>query len=174
MKAIKQLVKHVAPTIASALGGPFSGVATNFLLEKMGINGEQPASESTLLSILQSPESMVRLKELEKEFQNEMAKLEVDVFKLEVNDRESARQLAENTSLKPQVVISTLFLVAYFGLLAALLFVEVSDQFNMAKGENSLLGELQILLGVVTAGVGQILAFWFGGFKSKPASLSEK
>lgn len=32
---------------------------------------------------------------------------------------------------------------------------------NMTKGENSMMGELKILLGVLTGAVGQILNFWF-------------
>lgn len=39
--------------------------------------------------------------------------------------------------------------------------VEVSDTLNMKKGENSMMGEVKVLLGVLTGGVGQILNFWF-------------
>ena len=46
-------------------------------------------------------------------------------------------------------------------MLAALLTVEISDDLNMVKGENSLLNEIEILLGVLTAGVGQVLSYWF-------------
>jgi len=66
---------------------------------------------------------------------------------------------------KPQMMISVIFLVLYFVILFAVFFTEASDSLNMKQSENSLLGELQILLGVLTAGVGQILSFWFG--KSK-------
>ncbi len=46
-------------------------------------------------------------------------------------------------------------------LLGIILYAEVSDDLNMQKGENSMQGELQILLGVLTGAVGQILNFWF-------------
>ena len=48
--------------------------------------------------------------------------------------------------------------------------VEASDTINMKKGDNSLIGEIQILFGVLTAGVGQILGYWFGGtvYKREP------
>lgn len=59
-----------------------------------------------------------------------------------------------------QVVISILFLIAYFAMLSAMFFVEVSDTLNMVKGENSLMSLLEVLLGVLTAGVGQILNYW--------------
>lgn len=55
-------------------------------------------------------------------------------------------------------------------MLAAIFAVEASDTVNMQKGENSLMGELQILFGVLTAGVGQILSFWFGNVLKKKES----
>ena len=42
-----------------------------------------------------------------------------------------------------------------------LFWVEVSDNVNVLKGENSLMGELKILVGVMTAAVGNILHYWF-------------
>lgn len=47
-------------------------------------------------------------------------------------------------------------------LLGIILYAEVSDDLNMQQGDNSMHGELQILLGVLTGAVGQILNFWFG------------
>ncbi len=46
-------------------------------------------------------------------------------------------------------------------LVTIILVVEISDTLNMQKGENSMMGELKILLGVLTGGVAQILNFWF-------------
>jgi hypothetical protein len=95
--------------------------------------------------------------------------LEVDVYKLEVDDRKDARAMASDNQT-PQVLISLLFIVAYFSLLTWIFYTETSDVMNMHKGENSLMGEFQILMGVLTASIPQILSFWFGGvgpFKSK-------
>ncbi|WP_435263996.1 hypothetical protein [Tenacibaculum sp. nBUS_03] len=62
---------------------------------------------------------------------------------------------------KIQFIFSLLFLVGYITLLIIILTVEISDSVNMEKGENSLMGEVKILLGVLTGAVGQILNFWF-------------
>lgn len=62
---------------------------------------------------------------------------------------------------KIQFIFSLLFLGGYITLLVIILTVELSDTLNMKKGENSLMGEVKILLGVLTGGVGQILNFWF-------------
>jgi hypothetical protein len=58
-------------------------------------------------------------------------------------------------------------------MLAAIFYVEVSDNLNMAKGDNSLMGEMKIMFGVLTAGLGQILSFWFGGLLGKNNSDNE-
>lgn len=60
-----------------------------------------------------------------------------------------------------QFIFSLVFLVGYIALVIIILDVEISDNLNMKKGDNSMMGELKILLGVLTGGVGQILNFWF-------------
>ena len=62
-------------------------------------------------------------------------------------------------------MISLFFLISYMGLVMAILFVEVSDTINMEKGANSMMGELKILLGVLTGAVGQVLNYWFSQSK---------
>lgn len=71
---------------------------------------------------------------------------------------------------KIQFIFSLLFLVGYLLLVTVILFVEISDTMNMAKGENSMMGEVKILLGVLTGGVGQILNFWFNNNKNTTIS----
>lgn len=60
-----------------------------------------------------------------------------------------------------QFIISLIFLLGYMLLIGVILIVEVSDTINMLKGENTMMGEVKILLGVLTGAVGQILNFWF-------------
>ncbi|NTU73544.1 hypothetical protein HGB07_05260 [Candidatus Roizmanbacteria bacterium] len=80
--------------------------------------------------------------------------------------------MANNTLYKFRVMISTLFLVAYFGMLAAIFFVEVSDKLNMIKVENSLMSLLGVLLGVLTAGIGQVLNYWLNDRNEKEFSVT--
>jgi len=60
-----------------------------------------------------------------------------------------------------QFIISLIFLLGYMLLIGVILIVEVSDTLNMVKGQNTMMGEVKILLGVLTGAVGQILNFWF-------------
>lgn len=66
---------------------------------------------------------------------------------------------------KIQFILSILFLTSYLAFVSAILYVEVSDTINMVKGENSMMGELKVLLGVLTAAVAQVLHFWFNSLK---------
>jgi hypothetical protein len=73
----------------------------------------------------------------------------------------------DTLGIRPQVIISALFLSAYFLMMAGIFYVEISDDLNMKTGNNSLMDQLQILFGVLTAGVVQILSYWFGGALGK-------
>ncbi|MDH5552246.1 MAG: hypothetical protein OEX82_02845 [Nitrosomonas sp.] len=174
MNKVKEIVQHVAPALAAALGGPFSGTATKYLTDKLiGNNIPKDVNiEEKLSELLQEPDNLRKTKEIEVNFKNDMQNLGIDVFKLEISESENAKEYPKSDN-KPQVMISLLFLCFYFIMIFAIFFVEASDTFNMRKGENSLMGELQILFGVLTAGIGQILSFWFGGILRKPDSSKD-
>lgn len=101
-----------------------------------------------------------------------MDKLEIDVFKIE-NKVEQINQKPATKGTRPQIILSTLFMTIYALFLSGLFWAEISPNINpgmyqMADGEwakqgESLIDLFQILLGVLTAGVSQILNFWFGG-----------
>ena len=181
MSALKDILKHVAPTLAAALGGPFAGVATKFILDKLGGGSakipEGSSIESYLRDLVDDADNLRKIKELDNQFKIEMEKMNIDVFRIEVEDRQSARDLAK-TVYWPQVTITMVFLFAYFSVMITMFYVEASTEFavgmykdkdgNIVKQSSDLLDELKILLGVLTAGVPQILSFWFGGmFTSK-------
>jgi len=88
----KSIVGTVAPTIASALGGPLAGVAVKALGTKL-LGKEDATEEEVSTAILSaSPESLLKLKELESEFALKMAELGVELDKIEAGDRDSARK----------------------------------------------------------------------------------
>ncbi len=163
MKNNNSFLKHIAPTLASALRGPFAKVADKFIADNLvgqELSSEQDYNEKVEV-FLNDSKNLQKIKDADKQFKTEMEELKVDVFSLEGNEKKKlfARPKIEK---KPQIIISALFLSAYFLILSAIFIVETSDTINMRQGENSLLGEIQILLGVLTAGVAQILSFWFG------------
>ena len=86
---IKNVVGAVAPTLGSALGGPLGGQAASVIANVLGCSPEPKAINQAIQSA--SPEQMLELKKAEQNFEIQMKELEVDVFKLEVQDKSDAR-----------------------------------------------------------------------------------
>lgn len=173
MKVKQELIRHAAPTLSAALDGPFAGTAVDFMINRLGggraadgINNEEAINE-----LLGDPNNLQKIKEIDRQFKLEAGRLGIDALAPDTAERRSSGIRAK-PDYRHQTLITIFFLSAYFLMLAAIFAVEASDSMNMQKGENSLMNELQILLGVLTAGVGQILSFWFGGVlgKKSPAN----
>ena len=160
----KDVIKVVAPTLGAALGGPLGGLAGQILGSLVG--GDSANLEKALLE--QSPEAMLNLRKAEQEFVLKLEELGVERDRIEMADRVSARDMAK-VNMKPQMVLSSVFMGGYFLLLLSMIFggLEVSD-----FAEN----QFPTLMGVLTTGVPIILAFWFGssaGSATKSALLQQ-
>jgi hypothetical protein len=160
----KSIVKSVAPILGTALGGPLAGTAIKVLAE--GLLGNPNASEQDVAAAVlsASPDQLLKLREIDATFKVKMRELEIDVYRIEVDDRKSARDLAK-VDMRPQIALSVLYTVGYFVMLWAFMTgeVEVAAQFKT---------EFNIILGVMTAAQVKIMDFWFGssaGSKEKDA-----
>ena len=201
-RRIRSFLHNVAPHLATALipGGPLVDLASDFVHKKLGkdvlesVGGNSDGNVRGILEKLSGTlEGVQKVKELERQFKLEMEKLEVDVFSLEVDDRKDARALALK-DIRPHVWFSVLFIVAYFLVLGGVIWAEISPNFNPgsawmpAEGctssvpsecpgtwedqDESLIDLIHVLLGVLTAGLAQVLNFWFGGLmrRNQPAA----
>ena len=87
---LKNIVGAVAPTLGTALGGPMGGMAANMIADVLGVPNNAKSIEKGLAEA--TPEQMLKLKKAEQEFEVQMKELDVDVFKLEVEDTQDARK----------------------------------------------------------------------------------
>lgn len=168
----KEIVRSVAPTIGTALGGPMAGMATKFIAEKMLGNKDAVEQEIQEFVLNASPEELVKLKELEQQFILDMKQLDIDVYELEVKDRDSARKLFE-VNIWPQITLSTVFVLGYFGVLYFLM--SGTDPQSLVQNP-TMTGVFTTVLGVLTAAIPQILNFWFGsslGSKEKTRGMRD-
>ncbi|MEM7399293.1 MAG: hypothetical protein AAF354_10155 [Pseudomonadota bacterium] len=163
----KATIGSIAPAIGTALGGPVGGLATKFLADKL--LGNPDASETDIASFVQgmTPEQAATLKKLDQDFAVQMRELEIDVFRIEVKDRASARDLFK-VNIWPQIALSALYTIGYFAILATVV--------NMMMGEqeinDAVMALVSGLLGLLTGELPRINGFWFGssmGSKEKTA-----
>ena len=90
MKALlKNIVGAVAPTLGTAIGGPMGGMAANMIADVLGVPNDHKSIEKAIQNA--TPEQMLELKKAEQQFEIQMKELEVDVFKLETQDKQNAR-----------------------------------------------------------------------------------
>ena len=97
-----------------------------------------------------------RLKELIKNHQQEM-------FKLEVEDRKSARTMY-GTDSSIQKVLATVFTVAYFVLSFIMFRYFISGDLNLGEFEISF---ISTIFGAMSAKVNTVVDFFFGGSHGK-------
>lgn len=88
--AILGILKGVAPTIATALGGPLAGAAVSFLSSKLGVPVEKV--QETVAGM--TPDQLIKMKELDYQFQ-EFCKendIKLDLAQIEVNKVEASSE----------------------------------------------------------------------------------
>jgi len=150
----KSIVKTVAPALGTALGGPMAGMAIREISNRWLGKESADAKEIEQAVLNASPEQLAELRKIDSDFNVRMRELDIDLEKLQVEDRKSARSLF-SVSVWPQILLSAVFGAGYFWVLY--LF--------MAHGvtiDDSLRDAFNIILGVLTAAISSILQFWFG------------
>ena len=151
----KDTLAAIAPTLATALGGPLAGAATKFLASEL-LGDENASLESIEAAVIgASPEQLVTIKQLDVDFKLGMKKLDVDVFNLEVKDRDSARSNHKNNST-PTVLVY--MLTALIAVVVYFLFTDTVPESN----ENT----LYMLLGSLTTAWLQSVSYWTGTTRS--------
>lgn len=144
----KDIIKTVAPLVGNALGGPMGGMATKFIAGQLLGDENAPQEQLEQFIVNAGPDQMLKIKELDNAY-----KLELE--RIGLQDRSSARNLAQVTSIKPQVILSALYVSGYFVVLGLILTgsLLIPDQ---------MMTIVNVLIGVLTASVTQIMNFWFG------------
>jgi hypothetical protein len=150
------LLKSLAPTIASAAGGPMAGMAVKMAAQKLGVP-DATANEIEDL-IEKQPEKAVLLKEADNDFKNRIREMEIDLesFKTEVDDRKDARANFA-TDWTPKIfTVLTLLLYGAFVMIVTLMPHDQSDETIISL----VLGQLSGILGTAAA-------FYYGGSSAK-------
>lgn len=165
LSKIGGLLAQVAPTVATALGGPLAGLAVKTLSEAMF--GHQDASESDVSAALMSatPEQLQKLKETDATFKLKMKELDIDLEKIAAGDRDSARNMQIRTNDWIPRAMAIMVTFGFFGILAWLLVRGVPP-----SGSETLI----YMLGALGTAWTGIVQFYFGssaGSKAKTDAM---
>jgi len=153
----KGMLSTVAPMVATAIGGPFGGMAASKLLNVLGIAPEQGNEEEQLKEAMKNltPEQAVQLKEGERQWVLSMREMDIKELDLNAKDRNSARDMQIKTD---SWVVPVLAIVTVAGFFAVVGFI-MSGKVPL---DSTLTG---FVLGAVSSKAEQIYNFFFGSSK---------
>ena len=160
LKTFGPLIGQVAPSLATALGGPLAGMAVKAL--STALFGHQDASEDEIAAAMATatPEQLAQLKKVDLDFKVQMKSLDIDLERISVDDRKSARDMQRDTRDWIPRVLAIGVTFGFFGILIYMLVFGLPSSGNEAM--LLLLGALQ------TAWMG-IISFYFGASSSDSA-----
>lgn len=147
------IVKTLAPTVASALGGPLAGAAVTALGGILGLS--EPTQEkiaSAISSGHMTSEQITRIKELELQYQNDEKERGFRYAELVFKDVDSARQ-------REMVVKDHVNMVLAYTIVGSFIAMVGATLLGHAKVESVLAGTL---VGYLSAKAEQVLAYYFG------------
>ena len=116
LKAAKEILSTVAPTVATALGGPLGGVAVKSLIDVLGLAPD--TDEKTVLEKVTNadPDMLFKFKQLEQDFSLKMKQLQVDVQSLENANLDSARNREIQTKDNTNKILAYLIVGLYIAI----------------------------------------------------------
>jgi hypothetical protein len=146
-------LKTIAPTIATALGGPLAGLAIEAVSKAIGIDPKDV--QSTISEGKLSADQIMLLKQAEVQMAARAQEMGLDFAKLNVEDRKSARDMQVATKSWIPAILAVSITIGFFGILIGMM----TETFKTSDALMLMLGSL------ATAWTG-IVAFYFGSSAS--------
>lgn len=146
-------ISQLAPTIASALGGPLAGMAVEVIANKMGVHPDD--AEAMLKAGKLSGDQVASIQAAEIELKAKAQSMNLDFASLENQDRASARSMQSETKSWIPAVLAIGVTVGFFGIL-----------FGLMSGRVTAGPEIEIMLGSLGTAWTGIIAFYFGSSAS--------
>lgn len=158
-------LKQIAPTIATALGGPLAGMAVSAVSKAIGVDEKEVGDLIANNKLTADQIAQVKLAEIE--LQKQAQELGLNFEKLAVDDRKSAREMQATTRSIVPPALAAIVTLGFFGILGGMLFGKVSTADNTV---------LTMMLGSLGTAWTGIIAYYFGssaGSQAKTDLLSK-
>lgn len=174
----KSLLKGAAPMIGTALGGPAGGIAAKLLVGAFDKDGKTDASnpaavDKMMQGVVMDPANVVKLKELETNFQAHMAELgykdaealaqmNLEDERVAAKDRDSARarEVAQHDAWTPRILGG----IVVGGFLWTLYWV-LSGHITALK-DPTIATVAGSLIGYASAKADMVISYYFGSSSS--------
>jgi hypothetical protein len=140
---------QIAPSIATALGGPLAGLAVTAISKALGI--DEKDVQKTIETAKLSAEQMMSLKQAEIELQAKAQELGLNFETLATQDRKSARDMQMATKSLVPAILAFVVTIGFFGILIGLM----TD--NVTKSD-----ALLLMLGSLGTAWTAIISFYYG------------
>jgi len=117
------ILKGIAPTLASAALGPLGGVAVAAIGSALGMDAPtQDRIAKAFTSGQLTPEALEKIKLLEMDYQNQEKERGFKYAELEFKNQDSARQMQIAVHSKMPAIITILVTIGFFTILGMILF----------------------------------------------------
>jgi hypothetical protein len=157
-----QALARVAPKIATAVGGPFAGMALGAIGDALGIEGKPTEAEVEAKIMEGNPETFLALKQAEHDFEVKMRELDLKEEDLEYQDKQGAREMHMALKDRAPHVLAGVVFAMFGGITGAILWGMISRALEIDPVTEKF---LYFLFGLVGSWVGQIISFYFGSSK---------
>ena len=167
MQQLLNLVRTVAPSIASAVGGPLAGMATKAISEALLGKPDGTEEELAQAATKATPEQLLALKKAENDFALQMRELDIDLERIAGADRDSARNREIKTKDWTPKLLAGGITIGYFGVL----FYMLTHGLPTTGGSEAML----VMLGTLGTAFGGVMAYYFGssaGSKEKTEAMN--
>ena len=159
-------LKQIAPTIATALGGPLAGMAVSAVSKAIGVDEKEVGDLIANNKLTADQIAQVKLAEIE--LQKQANELGLNFEKLAVDDRKSAREMQAATRSWVPPLLAASVTVGFFAILGGMMFGKMSVADNTA---------LTMMLGSLGTAWTGIIAYYFGssaGSQAKTEMMAKK
>jgi hypothetical protein len=148
----KEIVKNIAPVIASVLGGPLAGTAVSAV--SSAILGKPDGTDGEINSAISvgGPDMLLKLKQADNDFKIKMKELDIDIEQINQQDRASARQREIAVKDKTPKVLAFMIVIGFMAMSVGVLS-------GFAKVETVLAGTI---IGYISAKAELVLTYYFG------------
>jgi hypothetical protein len=145
---------QIAPTLATALGGPLAGLAVAAISKVIGVLPEEVRDVIDNGKLTADQIALIRQEEIR--FKQQALEMGLNFEKLDVADRTSAREMQTVTRSKTPDILSGVITFGFFGILIAMMM-------GYPEGDSQ---PLLIMLGSLGTAWISVVAFWFGSTNS--------